>query len=126
MSLPVIEAPIFSMNLTSIKEPITYRPFLVKEEKLLLMAMEGGNQEEIIRTSKQIINNCIVSENVDADQLPLFDLQMALLKIRSKSVGETIEMMIKHRDDKNSNGESCDASTKIKINLSDIIFLLPH
>ena len=57
MSLPKIEAPTFTMNLTSIQKPITYRPFLVKEEKLLLMAMEGGDQEEIIRTSKQIINN---------------------------------------------------------------------
>ena len=120
MSLPVIEAPTFSMNLTSIKEPVTYRPFLVKEEKLLLMAMEGGNQEEIIRTSKQIINNCIVSENVDADQLPLFDLQMALLNIRTKSVGDSIEIQAKHPEEKNSNEESCDGLTKIKINLSDI------
>ena len=85
MSLPVIEAPIFSMNLTSIKEPITYRPFLVKEEKLLLMAMEGGEEKDIIDTTKQIINNCILSENVNAEHLPLFDLQMALLKIRAKS-----------------------------------------
>ena len=51
MSLPKIEAPTFTMNLTSIKKPVTYRPFLVKEEKLLLMAMEGGEQEEIVRTS---------------------------------------------------------------------------
>ncbi len=120
MSLPRIEAPTFTMNLRTVKDPITYRPFLVKEEKLLLMAMEGGDQEDIVRTSKQIINNCLLSENVDAEKLPLFDLQMALLKIRSKSVGENIEMMIKHRDDKNSNGESCDATTKIKINLADI------
>ena len=82
MSLPKIEAPIFTMNLTSIKEPVTYRPFLVKEEKLLLMAMEGGEQAEIVTTSKQIINNCILSENINAEQLPLFDLQMALLHIR--------------------------------------------
>ena len=120
MSLPVIEAPIFSMNLTSIKEPVTYRPFLVKEEKLLLMAMEGENQEEIIRTSKQIINNCIISENVDAEQLPLFDLQMALLSIRSKSVGDIIELMVRHPEGKNSKGELCDEQTRIKINLKDI------
>ena len=120
MSLPKIEAPTFTMNLTSIKKPVTYRPFLVKEEKLLLMAMEGGEQEEIVRTSKQIINNCILSEEVNAEELPLFDLQMALLNIRAKSVGEVVELMIKHREETNSNGESCDAQTKVKINLADI------
>jgi hypothetical protein len=78
MSLPVIDTPTFEMNLLSIKDPITYRPFLVKEEKLLLMAMEAGDQQEIVQTSKQIINNCILSKNVNADNLPLFDLQMAL------------------------------------------------
>ena len=90
MSLPKIEAPTFTMNLTSIKKPVTYRPFLVKEEKLLLMAMEGGEQDEIVRTSKQIINNCILSEEVNAEELPLFDLQMALLNIRAKSVCEVV------------------------------------
>ena len=57
MSLPVIDTPTFEMNLLSIKNTIKYRPFLVKEEKLLLMAMEAGDQEEVINTSKQIINN---------------------------------------------------------------------
>ena len=120
MSLPKIDAPIFTMNLTSIKDPIKYRPFLVKEEKLLLMAMEGGEQAEIVTTSKQIINNCILSENVNAEELPLFDLQMALLNIRSKSVGEVIELMVGHPEQKNSNGESCEKTTKIKVNLADI------
>lgn len=120
MSLPVIEAPIFTMNLATVKGEVKYRPFLVKEEKLLLMAMEGGEQAEIVRTSKQIINNCIISENVDAEQLPLFDLQMALLSIRSKSVGDIIELMVRHSEGKNSKGELCDEQTLIKINLKDI------
>ncbi len=120
MSLPIINAPIFTMNLESIKGEVKYRPFLVKEEKLLLMAMEGGEQAEIITTSKQIINNCILSENINAEQLPLFDLQMALLHIRSKSVGEVIEILAKHPNDKNSEGDSCEEATKIKVNLKDI------
>ena len=120
MSLPTIEAPIFTMNLATVKGEVKYRPFLVKEEKLLLMAMEGGEQAEIVRTSKQIINNCIISENVDAEQLPLFDLQMALLSIRSKSVGDIIELMVRHSEGKNSKGELCDEQTRIKINLKDI------
>ena len=120
MSLPVIDTPTFEMNLLSIKNTIKYRPFLVKEEKLLLMAMEGGDQTEIIRTSKQIINNCILSENVDADKLPLFDLQMALLNIRSKSVGEEIEIVMRHFEGKNSNKEDCDGQSNVKIHLSDL------
>ena len=120
MSLPIINAPIFTMNLESIKGEVKYRPFLVKEEKLLLMAMEGGEQAEIITTSKQIINNCILSENVNAEELPLFDLQMALLNIRAKSVGEVIEILAKHPNDKNSEGDSCEEATKIKVNLKDI------
>ena len=120
MSLPVIDTPTFEMNLLSIKNTIKYRPFLVKEEKLLLMAMEAGDQEEVINTSKQIINNCILSENVDADKLPLFDLQMALLNIRSKSVGEEIEIEMGHFEGKNSNEKECDGRSNIKINLSDL------
>jgi hypothetical protein len=120
MSLPVIDTPTFKMNLLSIKDPITYRPFLVKEEKLLLMAMEAGDEEDVVNTSKQIINNCILSENVNANKLPLFDLQMALLKIRSKSVGEEIEILMKHAEGKNSNGEDCDGESKIKVNLSEL------
>ena len=120
MSLPVIDTPTFEMNLLSIKDTITYRPFLVKEEKLLLMAMEAGDQNEVLKTSKQVINNCILSENVNADKLPLFDLQMALLKIRSKSVGEEIEITMGHLEGKNSNKEECDGSSKITINLSDL------
>jgi len=120
MSLPVIDTPTFEMNLLSIKNTIKYRPFLVKEEKLLLMAMEAGDQEEVINTSKQIINNCILSENVNADKLPLFDLQMALLNIRSKSVGEEIEIEMGHFEGKNSNEKECDGRSNIKINLSDL------
>ena len=120
MTLPVINAPEYRLKVPSTDEEIKYRPFLVKEEKLLLMAMEGGEQAEIITTSKQIINNCILSENINAEQLPLFDLQMALLHIRSKSVGEVIEILAKHPNDKNSEGDSCEEATKIKVNLKDI------
>ena len=113
MSLPKIDAPIFTMNLTSIKDPIKYRPFLVKEEKLLLMAMEGGEQAEIITTSKQIINNCFLSKNVNAEELPLFDLQVALLNIRSKSVGETIDVNVICPDDNVT-------SSLVRIKIDDI------
>ncbi len=120
MSLPVIDTPTFKMSLMSVKEPISYRPFLVKEEKLLLMAMEGGEEKDIIDTTKQIINNCLLSKNVNAEHLPLFDLQMALLKIRSKSVGDKLELMLKHPEEKNSNGESCDNASRVNMLLSNI------
>lgn len=120
MSLPVIDSPTFEMNLYSLKDPIIYRPFLVKEEKLLLMAMEGGNDKEILRATKQILNNCIINEDFNIETLPLFDMQYALLKIRGKSIGETIDLRLKHPKEINKKKEICNAETPVKINLSNI------
>ena len=119
MSLPKIDTPLFEMDLISQRGPVTYRPFLVKEEKLLLMAIEGGDENEMLRATRQIVNNCLV-DKVDVDSLPLFDLQYAMLKIRSKSVGEDVDLMLKHPEEKNKNGEICDASTSVKIDISNI------
>lgn len=119
MSLPKIDTPLFEMDLISQRGPVTYRPFLVKEEKLLLMAIEGGDENEMLRATRQIVNNCLV-DKVDVDSLPLFDLQYAMLKIRSKSVGETVDLMLKHPEEKNKNDELCDASTPVNIDISNI------
>ena len=120
MSLPKIDAPTFEMKLISNNRDIRYRPFLVKEEKLLLMAMEGGETQDVINASKQIVNNCILDE-IDIDTLPLFDVQYALLKIRSKSIGEIAEVMVKHINDINEKGEECKASTKVEVDVSSIV-----
>ena len=108
MSLPVIDTPTFEMNLLSIKDPITYRPFLVKEEKLLLMAMEAGDQQEIVQTSKQIINNCIVEGNINLDLLPSFDIEYMFLRLRANSVNSTSSLTFKDPDDPEAKPQKID------------------
>ena len=102
MTLPKIDAPTFVMDLHSIGKSVPYRPFLVKEEKVLLMAMEGGDQRGILNATKQIISNCILDDKINVDKLPLFDLQLALLRIRSKSVGEEAIITLLHPNGKNT------------------------
>lgn len=90
MPLPKIDLPIFELKLVSIPEPIKFRPFLVKEEKLLLMALQAANDGEILKTIKQVVNNCLV-DAVDIDKLPIFDIEYLFLNIRARSVGEKVE-----------------------------------
>ena len=87
MSLPKIDLPIFELKLVSLPNPIKFRPFLVKEEKLLLMALQSEDEDTILKTIKQVINNCLVDE-VDIDKIPTFDIEYLFLNIRSRSVGE--------------------------------------
>jgi T4 bacteriophage base plate protein len=96
MSLPKIEYPIFELVLPSNKTKVTFRPFTVKEEKLLLIAQESEDQKERIRAIRQIINNCCFDLPKDIGLLPSFDLIYCFLKIRSKSVGNIIE--VKYKD----------------------------
>jgi len=91
MSLPKIVVPTYELILPSKKEKIQFRPFLVKEEKILLMAAESKDSSEMIRAMRQIIKNCLLNEKLDIDKLPLFDLEYIFLQLRSKSVGEVLE-----------------------------------
>lgn len=90
MALPKIDLPIFELKLVSQPNPIRFRPFLVKEEKLLLMALQSSNESEILNTIKQVINNCLVDE-LDIDKLPIFDLEYLFLNVRARSIGEKLE-----------------------------------
>ena len=92
MTLPKIDVPIYDVTLPSDGKTIKIRPFLVKEEKLLLMAVESKDNENIIKTTKQVINNCIVSGDVDVEKLPFFDIDYLFIALRAKSIGEKIEM----------------------------------
>ncbi len=92
MALPKIDVPTYDVILPSNGKTIRIRPFLVKEEKLLLMAVESKDNENIIKTTKQIINNCIVFGDVDVDKLPFFDIDYLFIALRAKSIGESIEM----------------------------------
>ena len=90
MALPKLDVPIYTMQLASTGEEIKYRPFLVKEEKILLMALEGEDEKEMTTAIKQIINNCVVSEGIDVENLPLFDIEYILINLRARSMGDVI------------------------------------
>jgi len=92
MALPKLEHPVFEVYLKSLNRKVKYRPFLVKEEKLLLMAKESDDVQEILKTVKQIINNCCL-EKIDVDSLPVFDIEMFFIHLRINSVGETAELV---------------------------------
>jgi hypothetical protein len=91
MALPKISTPTFEMIIPSTEQKVIYRPFLVKEEKILLMAMEGKDRKETARALKQIINNCCI-DDIDVDKLAPFDLEYFFLLLRAKSIGETIDL----------------------------------
>ena len=83
-----INYPTYELNLPSTDEVVKYRPFLVKEEKLLLIAQQSKDTKTIVETMKNVIQNCIVSK-LDISSLPMFDIEYLLLHIRARSVGET-------------------------------------
>ena len=108
MPLPEIVTPEFSTTLPSTGESIFYRPFLVKEEKMLLMAQEGQDRKEITNAVIQILQNCIKTP-VEVKQLPLFDVEWLFLQLRSKSVGEVITLNLRH------NKEDCQHLNKVEL-----------
>ena len=98
MPLPKIVAPTFELKILSTGKPVKYRPFLVKEEKALLIALENGKETDIINTVKGVIKSCIQSR-IKVEDLPSFDLEYLFLNIRGKSVGETVELLVNCKDD---------------------------
>ena len=98
MALPVINTPTYELVVPSTKETLVYRPFLVKEEKILLMAMEEEKDTQLNRALKQVVNNCTF-EKLDVGKLPLFDLEYIFLRIRAKSVGEVAKIQVLCEDD---------------------------
>lgn len=90
--LPKIDVPVHTVKIPSSGKTIKVRPFTVKEEKLLFMAAESKNLEDIITTSRQVLNNCIISGEVDIDKLPFFDIDFLFIFLRAKSVGESVEV----------------------------------
>lgn len=90
MALPKLMYPVFELKIPSTKQMVNFRPFLVKEEKLMLMAKQSGEQQDIVNVVKQVIANCDVDNVLDADELSSFDLEILFLKLRAKSVGEEI------------------------------------
>ena len=98
MALPKLETPVYTLTIPSTDEEIKYRPFLVKEQKRMIMAQESENETELLDAMKQLIRDCTF-EKIDPATCPLFDAEYVFLQIRSKSVGETISVNITCPDD---------------------------
>ena len=112
MSLPQINTPVHELKIPSTGRKVKYRPFVVREEKILLLALESENQEEVTEAIIQIIGNCIQTK-IDLDSLSTFDVEYIFLNVRAKSVGEILEFSITCPDD----GET---QAEVEINIDDI------
>jgi hypothetical protein len=122
MALPKIDVPIYDLKLISTGKTIRFRPFTVKEEKLFLMANETSEIDFIIKTIKQVINNCIL-DDVDVDSLPVFDIENIFLNLRAKSIGEDVSLKYRCNNDvKDENGQEhkCGNLVQLELNLLDI------
>jgi len=99
MPLPKISTPTYELELPSTGKKVKYRPFLVKEEKILIIAMESEDEKQITNAIKEVISSCIITRGVKVDQLSTFDIEYLFLNIRGKSVGEEVEVMVTCPDD---------------------------
>lgn len=113
MPLPKIATPTYELEIPSIKKTIKYRPFLVKEEKILIIAMESEDPKQITEAVKTVIGNCILTKGIKIEQLSTFDIEYLFLNIRGKSVGEQVDVLITCPDDGIT-------QVPISINLDDI------
>ena len=118
MALPKVTTPTYELVLPSTDKKVKYRPFLVKEEKLLLIAMESENDVNIADSVKQVIKNCTFNE-VDVEKLPVFDLEYVFLQIRAKSVGEIVKIKLLCPDDKKTYADVDVDLTKIDVQVDD-------
>lgn len=121
--LPKLDVPIYELKLISTGKTIRFRPFLVKEQKLLLMASESTELKDILNVVKQVIKNCILTEGIDVDNLPIFDLEYLFLSLRARSVGEIVELKYKCNNKiKDEKGEetSCSGLESFQVNLLEI------
>ena len=113
MPLPKIATPTYSMVLPSLEKEINYRPFLVKEEKLLVLALESEDTKQITTAIKAVLKSCVLTKGVKVELLPTFDIEYLFLNIRGKSVGESLDVNIICPDDEKT-------SVKVVIDLDDI------
>ena len=100
MPLPTIATPTYELTLPSTGKKLKYRPFLVKEEKLLILALESKNQAEITNSVKDVLRECLITKGIKIDDLPTFDIEYLFLNIRAKSIGEDINLIVTCPDDK--------------------------
>ena len=112
MGLPTIAVPEYTLTIPSSGKDVKYRPFLVKEEKILLLAMESEKTEEIIAATKTIIENCIYGVDIDVEEMPTFDVEYIFLQLRAKAKGEVLDL--------NYKCPKCELEIPLAINIDDI------
>jgi hypothetical protein len=113
MPLPKISTPTYELDLPSTGKKVRYRPFLVREEKILIMALESEDMKQISSAIVQILSDCLLTKNVKISELSTFDIEYLFLNVRAKSVGETVEVNVTCPDD----GET---QVQMEINIDDI------
>ena len=113
MPLPTISTPTYELTLPSSNRKIKYRPFLVKEEKILIIAMESQDTKQIARAVKDVLAKCILTKGIKVEKLATFDIEYLFLNVRGKSVGEHIEVMVTCPDDEKT-------QVPMSINIDDI------
>jgi len=118
MALPKIAAPTFELTQPSTGETLQYRPFLVKEEKILLTSKESGESSDVFRAVKQIVNNCVVNDDFDVDKIPLFDMEYIFIQLRAQSVDNIVKFQVEDSDD----GIVYD----LELNLNDVEVQMPE
>jgi hypothetical protein len=118
MALPKIDTPIYDLELPLSKKQIRFRPFLVKEQKNLMMAMEADDKETIERNIRQVLNNCTITEGINIDKLPVIDIEYYFINLRARSVGEIVEN--KYVCTNEVDGVQCSNKMESKFNLLDI------
>lgn len=117
MALPKIQHPTYEVYLKSLDKNVRFRPFLVKEEKILLMAKESNDAKEITSSIIQILNNCCL-DDVNIAELPLFDIEMFFVNLRAKSVGETAKLNFNCQQI--TNEQPCNTNTEYNLDLTKI------
>lgn len=118
MALPKIDTPIYELDLPLSKKHIRFRPFLVKEQRNLLMALEANDPETTEQNIRQVLHNCTLSEDIDVDTLPVVDVEYYFLNLRARSVGEISESNYKCNN--TVDGKECGNIMEVKVNLLDI------
>jgi hypothetical protein len=127
--LPKLDVPIFEIKLVSTGKNIRFRPFLVKEQKLLLMATQSEDEKDMVRVIRQIVKNCVI-DDLNVDTLPAFDLEYLFLNLRARSVNEIVELRYRCNNmvkDETGEEKSCNNLEKIDVNILEVApFVMPE
>jgi hypothetical protein len=124
MGLPKIDVPVYEITLPISGKKVKYRPFLIKEQKNLMMALESGEFESIQQNIRQILINCTLSSDIDVDDLAVIDAQYYFIKIRSKSVGEIVDLQ--YRCNNEVSNKTCGNLMEYKLNLDELSVEKPN